>query len=143
MKEENRCRCSAEWEGEWCQTKKNFCSEEKCQNGGLCRPIVGSFQCQCLGNGRFFSGPHCEFVHRPFRRFRIVSLFFASLSVLFLLSLMFLVFTLDLLKSLFGVDPSNVELQRMRRKKRPRVQRFIYLNHSTELIPIPREETTV
>lgn len=52
------CVCKAGWMGRNCETRRNFCQGNPCQNGGVCTNQGGSHHCSCPPG---FIGPNCEF----------------------------------------------------------------------------------
>uniref|UniRef100_A0A8C7WP48 Protein eyes shut homolog n=1 Tax=Oryzias sinensis TaxID=183150 RepID=A0A8C7WP48_9TELE len=51
------CRCSAGFEGSWCEIDTNECASHPCQNQGHCEDQVNGYSCDCKMG---FSGLHCE-----------------------------------------------------------------------------------
>ena len=141
-KEGSQCHCPNEWEGHLCEQKKDFCSfsSSKCENGGVCRSLIGHFRCECLNKGEFFEGERCEIVHQKYLRLRRFSISSGSISVIVIVSFLLFFFLMDFLKYVLGIDPTEEEIRRIRQnKRRHRIERVFYRHHSDSLIPIERE----
>ena len=56
--------CKPGWMGRNCETKRNFCQGNPCQNGGVCSNQEGSHHCACppgfIGANCDFSGSSCD-----------------------------------------------------------------------------------
>lgn len=53
------CDCTGTiYEGQYCQSKIDFCASGPCKNGGACSDGATTFTCDCTGTG--FSGTTCE-----------------------------------------------------------------------------------
>jgi hypothetical protein len=120
----------------------NYCDNVTCQNRGVCRPLLLDFKCECLVNN-FYSGRRCEIKTRKIIILNIVSKSFAYIAIIAMTVVAMFVVIMDLLKYCFGIDPPHEERERLRRKKqmkkrkRPVVQRFIYVNALSEVSNIP------
>ncbi|CAF0740637.1 unnamed protein product [Adineta ricciae] len=124
-----RCTCQRGWQGDHCEIKINHC--EKCQNNGICRPLLNGYKCECVGN--YYSGTHCEFPSTKVKVYKIVSKSFGYVGIIAIVSVVLFVVIMDVLKYCFGIDPTREELIRYRREKRARkrqpvIQRFVYVN---------------
>ncbi|HET8933136.1 MAG TPA: hypothetical protein VFN67_06855 [Polyangiales bacterium] len=53
------CDCTGtNYEGQYCESKINFCATAPCKNGGACTDGATTFSCDCTGTG--FTGPTCQ-----------------------------------------------------------------------------------
>jgi hypothetical protein len=126
------CTCAFGWTGVHCETKINYCENVTCLNKGVCRPLLGDYKCECLGNS--FSGRQCEITANQIVVRRIVTKSFAFIAIFAGLTVIAFVVIMDILKYCFGIDPARDELERIRRKKRvkkakrPVIIRYIYVN---------------
>ena len=51
------CMCKIGYTGDKCQHNIDDCANIKCENGGKCHDLMGSYSCECpIG----FAGPLCE-----------------------------------------------------------------------------------
>ena len=113
----------------------NYCINVTCQNRGVCRPLLGTYKCECLGDS--FSGRHCEITAYRITVLRTVSKSCAVIAILVLLSVVVFIVIMDILKYCFGIDPTLDELERIRRQKqvkkvrRPVVVRHTYIHRSS------------
>ena len=112
----------------------NYCNDNKCQNNAVCRPLVGGYKCECLGDS--FSGDLCEITATKIKVLRVVSKSFAFVAILAMVSVVLFVVIMDILKYGFGIDPVREERERLRRERRakhrkPVIQRFTYVNAPT------------
>ena len=113
----------------------NFCDNHTCMNRGVCRPLIHNYTCECLGDSYF--GPHCEFTATRIKILKIVSKSVACIAIIFMVSVATFIVVMDILKYCFGIDPVEGERERIRRKKRakkrkrPVIQRFVYVNTPT------------
>jgi hypothetical protein len=118
----------------------NSCRKDTCQNKGVCRPLLHGYKCECLGIN-YYSGDHCEITSKKVMIFKTMSKSFASVAIIAMAGAAMFIIIMDVMKYCFGIDPTREELERMRRKKRkPVIQRFIYVNAPLPSIP---EETIV
>jgi hypothetical protein len=126
----------------------NYCENVTCLNNGVCRPLFRDYKCECLGESS--SGRHCENVATKIKIYRIVSKSFGYVAIIAIISVAMFIVIMDILKYCFGIDPVHEERQRIRRKKqikkrKPVIQRFIYVNPpapSPPEHPIPTTEET-
>lgn len=108
----------------------NYCANITCLNRGVCRPLLGGYKCECLGDS--FSGRHCETTADRIVLLRMVSKSFAFIAILVLLSFVTFIVIMDVLKYCFGIDPTREELERIQRQKqakkakRPVIIRYTY-----------------
>lgn len=145
-----RCTCAFGWAGIRCETMINYCDNVTCQNRGVCRPLLGSYKCECLGES--FSGEHCENTATHIVVRQVVSKSFAFIAILALVIVVGFIVVMDILKYGFGIDPTRDELERIRRQKRmkrakpPEIVRYTYVNappESEQQISTKEETTTV
>ncbi len=139
------CECEEGWKGTRCETKINYCDNIKCENNGICHPLVRGYKCECLGDS--FSGQHCEIVAAKIQIYQIASKSFAYIAIIALLSVAMFIVIMDILKYCFGIDPVHDERERLRRrryqqvkKRKPVIQRFVYVN--APLVPLPPKQFT-
>jgi hypothetical protein len=120
----------------------NYCKGVTCKNNGVCRPLLLNYTCQCLGKS--FSGRHCEFISTSLFIRRTVSRSCGYVAIIFLVGAVAFFVIMDILKYCFGIDPAKHELEKIRRtnalkrvklKRRPIAQRFIYVHTPTERAP--------
>jgi len=105
----------------------------KCENQGVCRSLSDNYTCECVNDN--YSGDHCEIVATKIKIYRIVSKSFAYIAIISMVIVAMFVITMDILKYCFGIDPVEKEREIIRRKKqrqkrKPVIQRFIYVNES-------------
>ena len=110
------CICVADWMGIHCETIVNYCQNITCQNNGVCRSLFGDYKCECLGDS--YSGRHCEITKNTIYILQIVSKSFASIAIIFIISVFVFVGTLDVLKHVFHIDPVEKCCCRSKRQKR-------------------------
>ena len=116
----------------------DFCNQTKCENQGVCRPLVSRAICECV-DGYF--GEFCQKHRGELITQKAASKSLAYIAIIALCCVVAFVVVLDILKYFFGIDPAKEERKRMREKKkrrkkrRPVVQRFIY-------IPAPTDPST-
>jgi len=126
------CQCDDGWQGEHCHLKVNYCENVICQNDGICESLVKNYTCHCLGD--HYYGRHCENTTTRIRIYKIVSKSFAYVAIIALASVAMFILIMDILKYCFGIDPVEGERRRLRReihvrkRKRPVIQRFVYVN---------------
>ena len=132
------CTCAVGWEGKYCERKINLCVSSPCQNRGVCFPSLLNYTCECLQGS--YSGRHCEIATTRIKVLRIVSKSVSFVAIIAMVTVAMFVLIMDILKYCFGIDPVAGERERfqrekyMRKRKRPVIQRFIYVNapQSTE-----------
>jgi hypothetical protein len=125
------CLCEPGWNGTNCETIDNYCKNNKCENNGVCRPLLRDYKCECLGES--FSGQYCEITAIKIKIYRIVSKSFSYVGIIALIIVAMFIVIMDILKYCFGIDPVEGERERIRRKKqatkrKPVIQRFVYVN---------------
>ncbi len=127
------CSCQPGWTSIHCETKINYCENVKCLNNGVCRPLLLNFTCECLGQS--YSGRYCEITSSKTIVFQMVSKSFGYIAILCLTIVILFFVIMDVLKYVFGIDPTKDELERIRREKRakrrkppPVIQKFVYVN---------------
>ena len=124
------CSCGSGWQGSHCQALINYCRENSCLNGGICRPLLLGYQCLCLSD---FSGESCEMTSRKTETLQIVSKSFAYVAITAICLVFLITVVFDILKYVFGMDLVRVELQKIRKKKIKKkpvaavIQRFHYV----------------
>jgi hypothetical protein len=110
----------------------DYCQNHKCQNAGVCQPKVSGYTCQCLQGS--YSGEYCQITSNKIFMLNIVSKSFAYVAIIAILFVIIFIVIMDILKYCFGIDPTEQDLQYIRREKRkkirkvPVIQRFIYVN---------------
>jgi hypothetical protein len=141
------CTCAPGWEGDHCESKINYCFNITCKNQGVCRPLFLNYSCECLGNS--YSGQYCEIVSTKIKVYKIVSKSFAYIAIIAMVCVAMFVIIMDILKYCFGIDLVSEERERIRQKqrakkrKRPVIQRFVYVNAPSEQPVSTIEETIV
>ena len=144
------CTCADGWEGIRCERKINFCHNITCHNKGVCRPLLGRYKCECLGD--HYYGEHCEFTTPRIIIYKTVSKSLAYIAILAMTIVVMFVVIMDVLKYCFGIDPVHEERERLQQEKRqkkrkPVIQRFTYVNAppppSSEKSANTTAETTV
>ena len=66
-----KCSCESGWTGDHCERKVNYCRNATCANGGVCRPLLGGYRCECLSGS--YSGRYCEIASQTLDTRLIVS----------------------------------------------------------------------
>jgi hypothetical protein len=123
------CTCAFGWTGTHCEIKINYCANVTCQNNGVCRPLLGSYKCECLGNS--FSGLHCEITAAHIVMRKAISKSFAYIAILAALIVVAFVVIMDVLKYCFGIDPTRDELEQIQRQKRAKkAKRPVIIRHT-------------
>jgi len=74
-----------------------------------------NFTCNCIGTG--YSGRYCEIASTEFIVHQVVSKSVSYVAILFLVSVVLFILILDILKYCFGIDVTQNEVNRIRRKK--------------------------
>ena len=133
------CQCPEHWQGQRCETKVNYCVNMTCLNGGQCRPLVGGAVCECLKGS--YSGKFCEIAARRLKMLKIASRSIAYVAIIAVCSVALFVIFMDVLKYFCGIDPAREDLEELQRKKRekkrrPVVQKFIYVNRPEDQITV-------
>jgi hypothetical protein len=138
------CLCEFGWEGNYCERKVNYCQNITCQNKAVCRPLFLNYACECLSDS--FSGRHCEIVANKLIIRQIVAKSFGYIGYLSIISLIMFVIIMDILKYCFGIDPTSKYKKTIQQKKqikkvkrRPVIQRFVYVN----ALPSKKSITTI
>ena len=118
----------------------NYCDNITCANNGVCRRSFMNYTCDCVDES--YSGRYCEIVGKKLVVLKFVSKSFSYIAITFLAIVAAFFVIMDILKYCFGIDPTKDELERIRRAKaiqrakqrrRPVIQKFIYVNKpSTE-----------
>ena len=127
------CLCPVGWEGKHCEKMVDFCKNATCLNKSVCRRSFRNYTCECLVE-HYYSGPHCQMTAEKIKIFRMVSKSFAYISIIAMIIVTMFVIIMDVLKYCFGIDLTHEELERYRRekqakkRKRPVIQRFVYVN---------------
>ncbi|CAF0808853.1 unnamed protein product [Adineta ricciae] len=137
------CTCTPGWEGLHCDRKIDYCKNVTCMNNGICRSSHPNYTCDCLGSSYY--GRHCEFTTTKLVVYKMISKSFAYIAIIAIVSVILFVVIMDILKYVFGIDPTREELQRIRREKRakrrrPVVQKFVYVNPTS--LPSQAEDSS-
>jgi len=130
-----QCICDDGWQGINCESMVNYCDYENvtCMNNGICLPLLLNYTCECLGDN-FYSGRHCEITSTKILVHETISKSFAYIAIIAITTVAMFVVIMDILKYCFGVDPVREQREKIHRakpvikRKRPVVQRFIYVN---------------
>jgi len=132
------CSCRLGWQGAHCQHKIDYCQGVSCHDHGFCRsvPDKQTYICECFGDSYY--GEHCEHTSNKIYVKQVVSKSFAYVAILALCSVALFVLIMDILKYCFGIDPVDRERRRLqqekktkKRKHKPVIQRFTYVNNSS------------
>lgn len=143
-KDDFYCRCHRNWTGRFCEIKVNFCPEKTCYNRGQCRPLLGYAICECLPGS--FTGDQCEITLKKVSLLRIISKSFAYVAIVALCSVALFVIVMDILKYFFGIDPvaeDREQLRQEKRRRRPKIEHFVYVNRPEELGRVRQGQTSV
>ena len=129
------CFCIDGWEGHCCEAKVYTCSEGLCKNNSVCRPSFKNYTCECLGDS--FYGRHCEHTALKIKIYKIVSKSVSYVAIIIMVSTAMFIIIMDILKYCFGIDPVHKERERIRqakraKKRKPVVQKFVYVNAPSE-----------
>jgi hypothetical protein len=131
------CQCEPGYEGINCESLINYCLNVSCQNNGQCRPILLNFTCECTLAD--FSGRYCEIKSSSLIAKKTINRSFGYIAILAIILVFGIIISMDILKSVFNIDPAAKERKRLRAKKRRKLRqsipiRFIYVNE-------PKHET--
>lgn len=96
------CTCEEHWQGHLCETKINYCRSITCLNGGVCRPSIGNWTCECPSKDYF--GRHCELTTSRIVTYRLVAKSFAYIAIVAMSLVAMFIVMMDILKYCFGVD---------------------------------------
>jgi hypothetical protein len=140
------CTCESGWEGNRCEIRVDYCFNVTCQNKGVCRPSLLNYTCECLGTS--YSGRHCEIRASKIIIYTIVSKSFAYIAIIAITFVAMFIVIMDILKYCFGIDPTREDLEIIRRKKllrkrKPVIQRFIYVNAPPAPPPVEESIATI
>ena len=140
------CLCKPGWEGEHCETKTNYCQNITCENNGVCRPLFMNYTCECLGES--YSGRHCEIISNQMIIRQTITKSLSYIAIIALTIVAMFIVVMDILKYCFGIDPVQEERDRLRKnkkiqKRKPVIQKFVYVNASTEQPTANEQETAV
>ncbi len=133
------CLCQSGYTNIHCETKINYCDNIKCLNNGICRSILLNFTCECLGTS--YSGRYCQTTSQAAAVHQVVSKSLGYIAIICISVVVGFFISMDILKYIFGVDVAEDEsekLERRRRwrkrpKRRPVVQRIVYVETPTQL----------
>ena len=139
------CTCQPGWHDTHCQTMIDYCETARCKNKGVCRRLLGGYKCECLYG---YSGDHCEITATEIVVYKTISKSFAYIAIIAMVSVAMFIIVMDILKYCFGIDPTREELERIRRnkqakKRKPVIQRFIYVNPPSTEEPVSTVAETV
>ena len=131
-----RCECTAEWEGDRCERRKDYCANIICQNGGVCRTVSSGYQCVCVDEN--YSGERCEIKGTRAVFLQIFATSISYVSIIIILACSVFIITMDVLKYALHVDSGDRKPKKQSKaKKRHRpltVIHFVYVNeHEREL----------
>lgn len=92
------------------------------------------FKCECLSSS--YSGRYCESKSTGLKVRQFVSKSFAYIAILAMVTVALFVLIMDILKYCFGIDPAAedreyLRQQRMKKKRKPVIQKFVYVNGPT------------
>lgn len=111
----------------------NFCENITCLNNGVCRPSLLDFTCECLGDN-YYSGRFCEKSSTKVIIYKTASKSFSYIAIIAISTVAAFVITMDILKYCFGINPTYVDLERVRQEKQTQrrktrvVQRLTYIH---------------
>ena len=100
-----------------------------CENGGICRSLVGAYRCECL-NGSF-TGRHCE---TTLSKAVLLGYFTRSVGfimIVFLSAVAMFIVTLDVLKYAFGISLGKKRIVRVkitRERKSVAIAHHVHVN---------------
>jgi hypothetical protein len=131
------CQCEPGYECIHCESLINYCRNVNCQNKGQCRPILLNFTCECTLED--YSGRYCEIKSSSLIAKQTINRSFGYIAILAIILVFGIIISMDILKSVFNIDPAAKERKRLRAKKRRKLRqsipiRFIYVNE-------PKHET--
>ena len=105
--------CSPGWYGSQCQTKVNYC----------------------------YSGRHCEITAAKIVVYQTTAKSLVYIAIVAILCVTIFIIVMDILKYCFGIDPTHKKPEKNKRKnlsRKPKpfvIQRFVYINPSTQISP--------
>ncbi|CAF1592423.1 unnamed protein product, partial [Adineta ricciae] len=123
------CSCVYGWTDTRCQSKIDFCQTVTCLNNGVCFPHFLNYSCACLHGSS--SGLHCEVVATRTIVSRIISKSIAYIAIIVMTVTATFFVIMDVLKYCFGIDPTAIEEDRRKGKRKKRkvmIQRFEYID---------------
>ena len=131
------CQCAPGWKGFACEKRIDYCANVTCENRGVCRSRLSSYECLCLGTS--YSGRHCEIVSKKTAVLRSVASAMTYIMALIVGGFIAFIVIMDILKYVFGIDPVKVERKVKETRKRPhrrphysRAIRYVYVNGPEE-----------
>ena len=137
------CLCQPGWSNIHCETQINACDNVSCLNNGICRPSLLNYTCECLGTS--YSGRHCEIIEQKTVVRQVMSRSFSYIAIIFIAIVATFFIFMDILKYIFGIDLTKDDSERIQRKRqrrkvkrRPVIQRFIYVNTPPQSRQRPR-----
>ena len=120
------CQCQPNWSGERCESKVDYCASSPCLNGGVCRSLVGGYQCECLTDS--YSGRHCEKAANGVNIREILVKSFVSVAILVICTVAMFIAVMDVLNYVFGINPAKKFLKEQSLKKpKSRQKKFIFI----------------
>lgn len=111
-----QCNCTSGYEEPYCNTTTNMCKDIVCENGAICQSDHKSWKCECLGSS-LYSGLYCQDKSFELIAKEILSKSFSVIAILSIAALFLFVFTMDVLKYVFEIDPVDRERRLMRLKQ--------------------------
>jgi hypothetical protein len=112
------CTCAEHWQGRLCETKINYCWNITCFNGGVCRPSIGNWTCECPGKD--YLGRHCELITSRITIYRSIAKSFAFIAIIAMSLVAMFIVMMDILKYCFGIDLIDEDRKKKTTKDRLR-----------------------
>ena len=128
------CSCQSGWQGSHCETQINYCQAGLCLNGGVCRSMLLTYRCECLGDS--YSGRHCELIASHTRTYQMISRSFAFVAIVAMGTVALFIIIMDVLKYGFGIDPI-VRVMPAKKEKKKRcldIVRYVYVDGSPAIV---------